>query len=336
MATTERKQLNIEQDFARFLARPEFQSWRSHFSVAINRRTDPQRHGDLPKWLGILDQLPTLIASSNNLDKDTIHIGDRTDTNDQEYEQLHQTLYELKPWRKGPYNLFGVFIDTEWRSDWKWQRIAPHINSLKDKHVLDVGCGSGYHCWRMLGAGARYVMGIDPSMRFLIQHMAINQYAQSSQYDFLPLGIEDMPTDMPIFDSVFSMGVLYHRRKPINHLLELKQLMTDGGELILETLIVDDAENGILQPDGRYAQMRNVWSIMTVEKIIALLNEAGFEQGRCVDQNITSLEEQRNTEWMTFHSLKEFLDPNDHTKTIEGYPAPKRGTFIAKKKTISA
>jgi tRNA (mo5U34)-methyltransferase len=34
---------------------------------------------------------------------------------------------------------------------------------------------------------------------------------------------------------------------------------------------------------------------------------------------------------MDFHSLKDFLDPNDTSKTIEGYPAPKRGLFIATK-----
>ena len=127
------------------------------------------------------------------------------------------------------------------------------------------------------------------------------------------------------------MGVLYHRRNPINHLIELRQLMADSGELVLETLIVDDAENGILTPEGRYAQMRNVWSIMTVDKITRLLEQTGFKDIRCVDQNVTSLDEQRRTPWMQFHSLKEFLDADDISKTIEGHPAPKRGLFIARK-----
>ena len=127
------------------------------------------------------------------------------------------------------------------------------------------------------------------------------------------------------------MGVLYHRRNPINHLYELKQLLQNGGELVLETLIIDEIEGGTLTPESRYAQMRNVWSIMTVEKILNLLEEAGFKNIRCADQNVTSLDEQRQTPWMQFHSLKQFLDPNDISKTIEGYPAPKRGLFIATK-----
>ena len=46
------------------------------------------------------------------------------------------------PWRKGPFNVFGVAVDTEWRSSLKWNRIAGHVN-LRERRVLDVGCGGG-------------------------------------------------------------------------------------------------------------------------------------------------------------------------------------------------
>ena len=318
-------------DFTAFLNRLEFKQWQQHFEAAIALRNNPQRHGDLPKWLEILNQLPGVETDVISLDTDTITIGNSSELTEQQRDRLHETLMALSPWRKGPYELFGVKIDTEWRSDWKWQRVSPHISNLNGKKVLDVGCGTGYHCWRMLGCGADYVMGIDPSMRFIVQNEAIQKYAKDTRFDFLPVGIEDMPTDMTYFDSVFSMGVLYHRRNPINHLHELKQLLQTGGELVLETLIIDEIEGGTLTPESRYAQMRNVWSIMTIEKILRLLEEAGFKNIRCVDQNVTSLDEQRQTPWMQFHSLQQFLDPKDITKTIEGYPAPKRGLFIANK-----
>jgi tRNA (mo5U34)-methyltransferase len=318
-------------NFDSFFSRPEFQQWHANFQTAIEQRVDPKRHGDLTNWLNIVDSLPAIDNAHVALDLDTVTIGSKGVISQEHKNQLHEALFALKPWRKGPYQIFDTFIDTEWRSDWKWQRVSPHITSLKGRAVLDVGCGTGYHCWRMLGDGADYVLGIDPSMRFLIQHMAIQKYAQNRNFDLLPIGIEDMPSAMPVFDSVFSMGVLYHRRNPINHLVELKNLLNSGGELVLETLIIDEVEGGILTPTERYAQMRNVWSIMTVDKIISLIEQAGFTNIRCADQNVTSLDEQRRTEWMQFHSLKEFLDPNDISKTIEGYPAPKRGLFIATK-----
>ncbi|MGK0375951.1 MAG: tRNA (mo5U34)-methyltransferase [Arenicella sp.] len=318
-------------NFDSFFSRPEFQQWHANFQTAIEQRVDPKRHGDLTNWLNIVDSLPAIDNAHVALDLDTVTIGSKGVISQEHKNQLHEALFALKPWRKGPYQIFDTFIDTEWRSDWKWQRVSPHITSLKGRAVLDVGCGTGYHCWRMLGDGADYVLGIDPSMRFLVQHMAIQKYAQNRNFDLLPIGIEDMPSAMPVFDSVFSMGVLYHRRNPINHLVELKNLLNSGGELVLETLIIDEVEGGILTPTERYAQMRNVWSIMTVDKIISLIEQAGFTNIRCADQNVTSLDEQRRTEWMQFHSLKEFLDPNDISKTIEGYPAPKRGLFIATK-----
>lgn len=314
-----------------FYARAEFAEQREHFTARIAERANPRRHGDLPKWQLLIDALPDAKPSQLLLDQDTVTIGREVDLNAAQAKQLHQALFALSPWRKGPYQIFGSFIDTEWRSDWKWQRVSPHISDLNNRKVLDVGCGTGYHSWRMLGDGAEYVLGIDPSMRFVMQYNAIQKYARDTRFDFLPIGIEDMPEGLSLFDTVFSMGVLYHRRNPINHILELKNLLRAGGEVVLETLIVDETEGGILTPTERYAQMRNVWSITTVEKTLSLLAEAGFHEARCVNQNVTSLSEQRRTDWMSFHSLREFLDPDDIGLTIEGYPAPKRGIFIATK-----
>jgi len=48
-----------------------------------------------------------------------------------------------------------------------------------------------------------------------------------------------------------------------------------------------------------------------------------------VDVGQTSVEEQRRTPWMTFHSLAQFLDPDDPGLTIEGLPAPRRAILTA-------
>ena len=235
------------------------------------------------------------------------------------------------PWRKGPFYLHDIHIDTEWRSDWKWDRVVPHIAPLKNRQVLDVGCGSGYHMWRMLGEDASGVYGIDPTQLFLIQFQAIKHFIGQRNIHFLPLGIEDMQP-LKAFDTVFSMGVLYHRKDPMQFLTQLKDQLRKGGELVLETLVVDGDETTVLMAGERYAQMRNVWFLPSAKALMVWLERLGFENIRVVDINHTTLDEQRSTEWMETQSLKDFLDPADITRTIEGYPAPQRAVIVANKK----
>lgn len=327
--------------FPDFFARPEFTKWHEDFTTALLHRCNPKRWGDEPTWQAAVDALPVVAPSEIDLSADALKIGAESDLNDEQQKVLVETLKSMTPWRKGPFNFFGTLIDTEWRSDWKWQRVAPHLSNsesetgLEGKRVLDVGCGTGYHGWRMLGAGADYVMGIDPSMRFSYQFAMVQKYIQSKKFDFLPIGIEDMPSDMAFFDHVFSMGILYHRKDPEVHLNELKAALKPKGTLVLETLVVDDdyekVENGVFIPEGRYANMRNVWTIATIQHLIDSLDKAGFENIRCVDVNTTSLDEQRATPWMDWQSLADFLDPENIALTIEGHPAPKRATILADK-----
>lgn len=301
---------------------------------SVEKKLSEYTHGEREEWLRLLDALPEL-NTNNILLKESVTLGSAEELCQQltkeQIQQLTEELKKLHPWRKGPYNFYGININTEWRSDWKWDRLVPHISSLENRTVLDVGCGNGYHCWRMLGEKAKLVIGIDPSQKFLAQFSIIKKYLNHLPVHLLPIGIEDMPTEMikSGFDSVFSMGVLYHRKSPINHLLELKNLLNPNGELILETLVIDGDENQVLLPKDRYAQMRNVWFIPSVKALELWLDKCGFKNIRCVDVNQTSLQEQRATEWMHFHSLENYLDPDDHNKTIEGYPAPKRAIIIA-------
>ena len=163
---------------------------------------------------------------------------------------------------------YGIDINTEWRSDWKWDGSKSYHTTQRRK-VLDVGCGSGYHCWRMYGSGASFVLGLDPSLLFWMQFRACKKLIQSSHSNPLPVFYAPIPMDaFPIntqyFDTVFSMGVLYHRRDPFSHLERLKQALKKGGELVLETLIMDGPLHHCFVPEDRYAQMRNVWCIPSV------------------------------------------------------------------------
>ena len=285
-------------------------------------------HGDCERWFQAYQQLPLIEQSDVDLNSDQLAIRTHNSIDSQ---QLRAILMQLSPWRKGPYQINDVLIDTEWHSDWKWNRIKDHVSPLYNRTILDIGCGNGYHCWRMSGAGARLVIGIDPSRLFMMQFQSIKHFIGDKAVYLLPMGIELLPDDLNAFDTVFSMGVLYHRRSPIDHLLQLKSTLRSGGELVLETLIIEGGEQQALVPDNRYAKMRNVWFLPTVATLTQWLQRCGFKDVRVVDINQTSTKEQRSTEWMTYDSLETFLDPEDHNKTIEGYPAPLRATFIANK-----
>ncbi len=301
------------------------------FKLAIDHRLNARIHGELSDWKAVINALPGVTDVSYQLNQDTISLNCDPALSKQQLSALKENLMTLHPWRKGPFQLFDLFIDTEWRSDWKWQRIEPYLSDLTDRIVLDVGCGSGYHCWRMRGAGAKFVLGIDPSPKFVFQFETFKHYMPKEPVYLLPLMSEDLPANMQSFDTVFSMGVLYHRRSPFEHIEELKNALRPGGELVLETLVVDGDENTVFVPEGRYAQMRNVWFLPSALALESWLHRLGFKNIRTVDIDQTRLEEQHTTEWMTFQSLKDFLDPDDINKTIEGHPAPKRAVVIAEK-----
>jgi len=288
-------------------------------------------HSDFSKWLNVIHDLPFISASEFHLDLESITIGNKIDCSDAERRHIKRQLKHLMPWRKGPYNLFGIVLDAEWQSNMKWARLEGQIKPLQDKLVLDVGCGNGYYCWRMLGKKAKYVVGVDPSLLFYSQFMAIKKYSPNCNIDLIPLGIESLPDKGLYFDTVFSMGVIYHRRDPIEHLRQLSKCLKSGGELIIESLVIDSDNLDVLIPKERYAKMKNVWSIPSVKLLVRWINDAGFKNIKIIDTTQTTIKEQRVTEWMKFESLANFLNQHNINRTIEGYPAPVRTIVISEK-----
>ena len=145
----------------------------------------------------------------------------------------------------------------------------------------------------------------------------------------LPLALEQLPAEMRVFDTVVSMGVLYHRRSPLDHLLELRGCLRSGGQLVLETLVVEGDAGRVLVPEGRYTRMRNVWFLPSCDALQRWLRRCGYVDVRLADVTRTTVAEQHSTGWMTFQSLADFLDPADPTRTVEGLPAPTRAIVVA-------
>lgn len=313
---------------------PKAGEWLARLPQWLSEIKDKRRYAHAPFYASAVERLPVVqVVDVNLADK----VEAVLDWQVADFKKTHSLLGNLKPWRKGPFHLStkgggeGVFIDTEWRSDFKWERVRKHLD-LNKKRILDVGGGSGYHGFRMLGDGAKSVVVIDPSCLFYHQFMAIKHFmGVALPVHYIPVPLENLPEQSALFDVVFSMGVLYHRASPFDHLEQLKGQLNKGGTLVLETLVVDGDENTVLVPTDRYAQMNNVYFLPSVPALKKWLVKVGFVEVRCVDIDVTTTDEQRKTQWMDYHSLSDFLDLNDHAKTIEGHPRPKRAVMIAKK-----
>ena len=296
------------------------------------QRWQQHNHGDMPRWQKALHSVQQSCVKQQGwrVDDDLLVLGKARLPGHQRSE-LEQALRELMPWRKGPLRLQGIDIDSEWRSDWKWQRLRPHLPNLTGLQVLDVGSGNGYFGYRLLQAGAKAVLAVDPTWLFVMQHQAMQSAAGGANNWVLPLRLEDLPLQLTGFDVVLSLGVLYHRRDPLQHLRQLKRLLRAGGLLVLETFVLPPADALEISPE-RYARMGNVHRIPQPSLLMQWLRAAGYHNGRMVDINRTSMQEQRSTDWMQFESLPEALDQNNQAYTVEGLPAPRRALVLARKR----
>ncbi len=223
----------------------------------------------------------------------------------------------------------GVAIDSEWRSDVKWARLKDDIEPLQQRKVLDVGCGNGYYARQMHAAGASHVIGADPTLLYVMQFLAVDNFAPLPNVFVLPLRSDELPEGARAFDTCFSMGVLYHQRSPLAHLQQLRSFLRPSGQLVLETLFIPGEESFASTPPDRYARMRNVWLLPTVAELTTWLQRSGFRDIEIIDRSTTTVDEQRSTDWMTFESLAQALDPDDPSKTVEGWPAPQRVVIVA-------
>jgi tRNA (mo5U34)-methyltransferase len=280
--------------------------WSETLLPLIDSRLATTGHGDFERWQKIVSALSDAPESARR-----------------------ELLLGLAPWRKGPLKLGGIAIDTEWRSDWKWNRVKDAIEPLAGRKVLDIGCGNGYFALQMSKAGADYVIGVDPTIVFVMQFLAINHFECNDRVFVVPARMQELPLPAKRFDTTFSMGVLYHQRSPIDHLRELAQTLRPGGQLVLETLFLPGNEAFARTPVDRYARMRNVWMLPTIKELDIWLGRSGYRNIDVVDQTLTTTDEQRSTEWMTFESLRESLDPDDPDQTVEGWPAPHRVVITA-------
>ncbi|PHO08626.1 tRNA 5-methoxyuridine(34)/uridine 5-oxyacetic acid(34) synthase CmoB [Malaciobacter canalis] len=282
-------------------------------------------------WYEQLKQIHSIKKDNIDIENsDWFSVGKKEDLTKEEFELIQKTAKTLIPWRKGPFKIFGLEIDSEWQSNIKYNLIRPHFN-LKDKVVADIGCNNGYYMFRMLEDKPKRLIGFDPSALTMLQFDFINHFAKTDII-YEKLGVEHLELYNHKFDFIFMLGVLYHRPDPVGCLKSLAKGLNKNGEILIDTFMIDGEQEVALTPNKRYSKIPNIYFIPTIPALKNWLIRAGFEQIEVLAVTTTTSEEQRKTQWSFDQSLEDFLDKDDNSKTVEGYPAPKRVYVKARKK----
>ncbi|MGK7923604.1 MAG: tRNA 5-methoxyuridine(34)/uridine 5-oxyacetic acid(34) synthase CmoB [Trichodesmium sp.] len=260
-----------------------------------------------------------------------IKVGRAEELSPEQKQRLERSLQAFCPWKKGPFELFDVNIDAEWRSDWKWERILPHISSLENRKVADIGCHNGYFMFRMAEQKPELVIGFEPYAKHFWNFQLIQNIVQQKMLAFELLGVEHIDYYPQFFDSIFCLGILYHHTDPIGLLRKMRQALAPKGEIIIDCQGIPGDLPVALTPQKRYAQARGIWFLPTQSCLENWIARAGFSDINCFFAAPLSVEEQRRTTWANIDSLSEFIDADDPSLTVEGYPAPWRYYAIARK-----
>ncbi len=294
------------------------------------KKSDCRNWKNVKPWYDEILKISNIKKGELSVDYgDWFTIGKREDLTQEEYDIIENAAKKLIPWRKGPFNIFGLEIDSEWQSNIKYNLIRPHFN-LKDKVVADIGCNNGYYMFRMLEDNPKRLVGFDPSALTLHQFEFINHFVKSDiVYEML--GVEHLEYYNHSFDFIFMLGVLYHRPDPVGTLKSLARGLNSKGEILIDTFMIEGDDEICLTPNKRYSKIPNIYFIPTIPALKNWLSRAGFENIEVIATTTTTSEEQRKTKWSFDQSLEDFLDENDPTKTVEGYPAPKRVYIKARK-----
>lgn len=260
-----------------------------------------------------------------------VRIGDAAEIGADDHALLRQTLRAFMPWRKGPFSVFGIEIDAEWRSERKWQRLLPELPGLEGAVVADIGSNNGYYMFRMAAHRPALVLGFEPFVQHYYAFHLLNGFAGLETLRTELLGMEDLGLFPTCFDVIFCLGVLYHRPSPLAALRDLARALRPGGTLLLESQAIPGEEPLALFPEKTYAKVPGTWFVPTASCLHNWLVRSGFQEVRLFCRHPMSGEEQRRTEWMRFESYQDFIDKQDPSRTIEGYPAPWRVFFTARK-----
>ena len=235
----------------------------------------------------------------------------------------------FRPWKKGRFDLFGIEIDGEWRSDWKWQRMESRLQ-VEGERVADIGCHNGYFMFRLLAKAPSLVVGFEPNLHCYFNFHFLQQYVREEKLYFEPFGVEYLDEYPAFFDVVLCWGILYHQLDPVSVLRRLHRSLKRGGVVLIDCQGIAGEDDMLLLPRKRYAGAAGIWYLPTKSALKNWLHRTNFRNINVFYDEPLSISEQRATAWSPSKSLQDFLTA-DGKKTCEGYPVPRRFYLIAEK-----
>ena len=169
---------------------------------------------------------------------------------------------------------------------------------LSDKRVLEVGCFEGHHTVALCQR-AKSVTAIDSRVENVVKTMVRLGFANVSA-QVLVCDVEDLAPDASAYlkcDVIHHVGVLYHLRDPVSHLLQLHDV--GARHVMLDTHYAEsDHADREYESNGRVIRYKqhgesgyqDVFSGMydhakwlLMDDLLALLAEAGFAQIQAVE-----------------------------------------------------
>lgn len=220
-----------------------------------------------------IQELKALNLACNFSLDDSVNLS----TNSQAKDEILAITKELKPWRKGPFKIDDLFIDTEWQSFIKFNILKPFMNEISQKCVADIGCNNGYYMFKMLEFNPAKLIGFDPSIKYRLQFELINALAKTPiEYELL--GVEDLPRYGLKFDVIFCLGVIYHRSDPIKMLKDLKAGLNKNGVVFLDTMYIEDEREIALVPNKTYSKIPNIYFVPSISALKNWCERAGFKE----------------------------------------------------------
>ncbi|BAY81015.1 tRNA (mo5U34)-methyltransferase [Calothrix parasitica NIES-267] len=171
--------------------------------------------------------------------------------------------------------------------------------SLADKHVLEVGCFEGIHTIG-LSKYANQVTAIDGRIENVVKTIV-----RCSLFGYHPtvfkLNLEEDLTehlDLLSADVMHHVGVLYHLKDPVKHLLELGKYIRQG--VMLDTHYASEEQvDDVYEHNGKkysykkhreegyqdvFSGMYDYAKWLKLDDIVSLLKESGFNQVEIVEQ----------------------------------------------------